>query len=127
MSTVELNDEQLLGAVRRLATVFEQASHEARQLEAVLVARRRVAPVSVEGAAAAPATPAPPAKLWTVAETAEFLSKSTKWVYARAANGDLPSLLLGGSRRFDPEVIRKWAADQADTGASVVSLPSGKW
>ncbi len=54
--------------------------------------------------------------LWTVAELAEFLRRSQRWVYVqltRAADeiGSIPCLRLPGRRggaRFDPAEIRAW-------------------
>ena len=43
--------------------------------------------------------------LWTVAETARFLSMSKQWVYKHAELGTLPCLRMGAAIRFRPEAI----------------------
>lgn len=48
--------------------------------------------------------------LWTAERVAKLLGVSKAWVYGQAARGKLPSVKLGGNRRFDPDVIRKLKA-----------------
>lgn len=45
--------------------------------------------------------------LWDVKQVAAFLNKSPSWVYEASARGDLPSIKIGGSLRFDPERLRQ--------------------
>ena len=45
--------------------------------------------------------------LWRAQEVAEYLGKSRSWVYEASARGDLPSVKIGGSLRFDPLQIRQ--------------------
>lgn len=49
--------------------------------------------------------------LWTVAETARFLSMSKQWVYKHAELGTLPCIRMGAALRFRPEAIRRYVAD----------------
>jgi excisionase family DNA binding protein len=36
------------------------------------------------------------------------------WVYDQAANGELPSYKIGGTRRFDPDELRGWIAEHRE-------------
>ena len=66
---------------------------------------------------------APHPALWTAEEVAKFLKVSRSWVYQRAERGDLPSLRVGGLRRFEPAAILAWARGEArDTGAKIIPL-----
>jgi excisionase family DNA binding protein len=47
--------------------------------------------------------------LWTAAEVAQFLGCSRSWVYLHGEDGTLPSVRIGGLRRFVPAVIRALA------------------
>jgi excisionase family DNA binding protein len=47
--------------------------------------------------------------LWTAADVAAFLKASRSWVYLHTDDGTLPSVKLGGLRRFIPEQIRAFA------------------
>ena len=47
--------------------------------------------------------------LWTTDQVARYLAMSKSWVYQNAADGTLPSLNIGGARRFDPTEIKAWA------------------
>ena len=49
--------------------------------------------------------------MMTVRQVAELLGVHENWVYDQAANGELPSYKLGGTRRFDPDEVRGWIAD----------------
>ena len=60
--------------------------------------------------------------LWTAVDVARFLRVSRSWVYARCEAGLLPCLRIGGLRRFDPKVIKAWAAGGAGGGALVISV-----
>ena len=44
--------------------------------------------------------------MWNAKQVAKVLNVSESWVYGRAARGKLPSVKIGGVRRFDPSVIR---------------------
>lgn len=46
--------------------------------------------------------------LLTVREVAELLSKSIFSIYRMAEKRQIPSLLIGGSRCFDPSVLALW-------------------
>ena len=68
----------------------------------------------------------PMESLWTWREVAEFLRIGRNAVYEMAANGDLPSLRVGGSRvRFIPAEIRAWVDRQRAPGAAVLPMPNG--
>ena len=65
--------------------------------------------------------------LWDARDVAAYLKTSRSWVYQRAEAGLLPSLRVGGLRRFEPAVIRAWARGETSaqaqaTGAKVVHL-----
>ena len=61
--------------------------------------------------------------LWTVKEVAAYLRVSTSWVYMHAEAGTIPSVQIGGLRRFHPEAIRAYARGEWKP-ASVVAFPS---
>ena len=70
---------------------------------------------------------APSKSLWTAGDVASFLSVSTRWVYERAARGDLPCVRFGGHVRFEPNAVRGYlrgnvVARQAD---ALLDAPSG--
>jgi excisionase family DNA binding protein len=46
--------------------------------------------------------------LLTVREVAELLGRSTFSIYRLAEKRQIPSLLIGGSRLFDPSVLALW-------------------
>jgi excisionase family DNA binding protein len=48
--------------------------------------------------------------MMTARQVAELLGVHENWVYDQAAAGVLPSYKLGGTRRFDPEELRRWIA-----------------
>jgi excisionase family DNA binding protein len=50
--------------------------------------------------------------MMTVRQVAELLGVHENWVYDQAANGELPSYKLGGTRRFDPDELRGWIAER---------------
>ncbi len=54
--------------------------------------------------------------MMTARQVAELLGVHENWVYDQAANGELPSYKIGGTRRFDPDELRGWIAEhrQAD-------------
>jgi len=61
--------------------------------------------------------------LWTVKEVAAHLRVSTSWAYMHAEAGTIPSVQIGGLRRFHPEAIRAYARGEWKP-ASVVAFPS---
>lgn len=50
-----------------------------------------------------------PEGLWSVDEVATFLKLHPQTVYLKARTGELPSVKIGGSRRFRPAEVREWA------------------
>jgi excisionase family DNA binding protein len=46
--------------------------------------------------------------LMTVGEVAEVLGKSEKTIYRMAAKHQIPNILIGGSRHFDPSTLILW-------------------
>lgn len=58
--------------------------------------------------------------LWTWRDVATYLGVKRSWVYARAADGTLPSVRPAGLLRFVPEEVRAWA--EAAASGSVVSV-----
>jgi excisionase family DNA binding protein len=60
-----------------------------------------------------------------VAEVARILDVSIKKIYRMAANGQIPSLKISNSIRFDPHDIAVWMRSQSNTSPlPAVSLPS---
>lgn len=47
--------------------------------------------------------------LWTAIQVARYLGCSRSWVYLHAEDGTLPSVRIGGLRRFVPAEIRAFA------------------
>lgn len=47
-------------------------------------------------------------RLLTVKDLAEILGNSQDTVYRMAQRRQVPSLMLGGTRRFDPSTIEAW-------------------
>ena len=60
--------------------------------------------------------------LWTVKQVATYLQASQSWVYMHAQDGTLPSVRIGGLRRFHPEAIRAYARGEWKP-APVVPFP----
>jgi hypothetical protein len=54
-------------------------------------------------------TTLPTDRLWTVDETAYFLSMSTSWV----RRSDLPYVLLGGGRRYQPRAVLQFVEQRS--------------
>jgi excisionase family DNA binding protein len=52
--------------------------------------------------------------MMTVRQVAELLGVHDNWVYDQAANGELPSYKIGGTRRFDPDELRGWIAEHRE-------------
>ncbi len=61
--------------------------------------------------------------LWTVKDVAAYLRTSTSWVYSHADDGTLPSVRIGGLRRFQPEAIRAYARGEWTPTRTVVQFP----
>ncbi len=57
-------------------------------------------------------SPTSPGALWNVMDVARFLKVSRSWVYQHAEDGTLPSIKIGGLRRFIPEQIYAYAAGE---------------
>lgn len=60
--------------------------------------------------------------LFTVSELATILRKSTCTVYRWAQRGNLPSLIIGGSRCFDPAALGMFFRQRAPESAAAVSF-----
>jgi excisionase family DNA binding protein len=52
--------------------------------------------------------------MMTARQVAELLGVHENWVYDQAANGELPSYKIGGTRRFDPNELRGWIAEHRE-------------
>ncbi len=63
--------------------------------------------------------------LWTVKDVAAYLRTSTSWVYIHAEAGTLPSVRIGGLRRFQPEAIRAYARGEWRPSAVIPFPPRG--
>lgn len=50
--------------------------------------------------------------LWDVADVAKFTGMSITWVKRATAAGRIPSMKLGGARRYDPADIAEWVEKQ---------------
>ena len=55
--------------------------------------------------------------MMTARQVAELLGVHENWVYDQAANGQLPSYKIGGTRRFDPDELRGWIAEHREAEA----------
>lgn len=55
-----------------------------------------------------PHPPATAARLLTAEEVAERLAMTEARIYEMARTGELPSVLIGRLRRFEPEAIARW-------------------
>jgi excisionase family DNA binding protein len=53
-----------------------------------------------------------PKSLWDALDVARYLKVSRNWVYLQADAGRLPSVRIGGLRRFDPDKIRAFGAGE---------------
>jgi excisionase family DNA binding protein len=54
--------------------------------------------------------------LLRVEEVARALAIGRSKVYELIASGQLPSITIGSARRIPTEALRKWIAQQADSG-----------
>jgi excisionase family DNA binding protein len=61
--------------------------------------------------------------MWTAKDVAAYLKASRSWVYLHAEDGTLPSVRIGGLRRFIPAQIRAWALGGAAPGTPVTATP----
>ena len=52
--------------------------------------------------------------MMTARQVAELLGVHENWVYDQAANGELPSYKIGGTRRFDPDELRGWISEHRE-------------
>ncbi|AXC12484.1 hypothetical protein ACPOL_3189 [Acidisarcina polymorpha] len=60
-----------------------------------------------------------------VADVARILDVSIKKIYRMAAKGEIPSLKISSSIRFDPHDIATWLRNQSTTNSMLaISLPS---
>ena len=50
--------------------------------------------------------------LWDARDVARYFRASRSWVYHQAEAGTLPCLRIGGLLRFDPRVVRMFAAGE---------------
>lgn len=46
--------------------------------------------------------------LMTVSELAVWSGKSEAWIYRRSRSGELPTIMIGRSRRFSRAAIQEW-------------------
>ena len=64
-----------------------------------------------------------PDTLWDARDVATFLKVSRSWVYFQCASGLLPSVRIGGLRRFIPEHIRAYARGEPMPVTGVLAFP----
>ena len=57
-----------------------------------------------------PSAAATSKSLWDALDVARYLKVSRNWVYQQADAGKLPSVRMGGLRRFDPDKIRAFGS-----------------
>lgn len=57
-------------------------------------------------------SPSTETSLWDVHDVAKFTRLSETWVKRATAKGIIPSMKLGGSRRYDPDDIAAWLEKQ---------------
>ncbi len=67
--------------------------------------------------------PAPTERLWKVADVADFLGVSVRWVHLHVSQGDLPYTRIGGLLRFWPYAIRTYARRSEPKSGRVIALP----
>ncbi len=61
--------------------------------------------------------------LWTAKDVAAYLKVSRAWVYQHAEDGTLPSVRIGGLRRFLPARIRAFALGESRPATTVAAFP----
>ena len=64
-------------------------------------------------------------RLLTVDEVADLLSISSCTLYRMAQRKQIPSLIISGSRRFDPATIAAWLAKKRTATCNGRSAPDG--
>lgn len=63
------------------------------------------------------------APLWTARDVADYLKVSRSWVYWHAEAGNLPSVKIGGHRRFFPDEIEAYVRGSDMPPRTVIPLP----
>src|SRR5712664_4683424 len=71
--------------------------------------RRRTVPAAVQ---VPPIGAAMSKSLWDALDVARYLKVSRNWVYQQADAERLPSVRMGGLRRFDPDRIRAFGSGE---------------
>jgi excisionase family DNA binding protein len=61
--------------------------------------------------------------LWDAKDVAQYLKVSRSWVYLHAEDGTLPSVRIGGLRRFWPDQIRAYARGEEAPPPAVLDFP----
>jgi excisionase family DNA binding protein len=56
--------------------------------------------------------------LWKAAQVARALAISTRTVYIMSQRGELPSVKIGRSVRWDPRAVRQWISNGGTGKAS---------
>jgi excisionase family DNA binding protein len=59
---------------------------------------------------------APPHRIMTVAEVAQYFQVHTSTVYKLARNGQIPVFKIGADYRFYRDAIEKWTTDPTSEG-----------
>jgi excisionase family DNA binding protein len=113
-------DPALLAAFRALRQLAPGRSGDPKRLVADVLEVRELlqqalaaATSSLNGFNPTPPTPPPPEPtlgLWTVRQTAEYLSVSPKQLYRLAQRGAIPHVRLGRSLRFQRQELDAWVA-----------------
>lgn len=57
-------------------------------------------------------------RLWTAEDVADFLGCHVQTVYRKAREGELPSVKVGGLRRFNPAAVRAATSETVGEGAA---------
>ena len=61
--------------------------------------------------------------MWTALDVAAYLKASRSWVYLHAEDGTIPSVRIGGLRRFLPEQIRAYARGDPTPAVGILTFP----
>lgn len=61
--------------------------------------------------------------LWDAKDVQAYLKVSRSWVYLHAEAGTLPSVKIGGLRRFMPGQIRAFARGETTQAAAILPFP----
>lgn len=59
-----------------------------------------------------------PFQLWTAAQACEALNLSARTLWRLTQCGDVPSIHVGRSVRYDPDALRDWARARSQGGRS---------